>query len=275
MKNSMGRIVAKWVFLVFVSGIGAQAQVGDPATLIKEKLASEIKLTKVTSAHDDIVTAGDVVVLHKDGLVMCSSASNYPALNDYKDGNLKPNPKNRVTDAGKGTAETVFGKLNPFQHGSGKITDAVNNGCTERKFVSGEKFWVTDIGIEKNGILVSTFSDPYDNVRYFGQILFLLPKKGPVPPVDEFLKTVAEVMTVQPADDSGKGGETGQATQAQAQTQAPSVPPTAPMQPITPPPAPESDPMPTIPPPPPPADQPPPPPKTITDGQTIDQVGAI
>ena len=55
--------------------IGIQAQVGDPAELIKEKLVSRIKLTKATSSHDDIVTAGDVVVLHKDGLVMCGSDS--------------------------------------------------------------------------------------------------------------------------------------------------------------------------------------------------------
>jgi hypothetical protein len=47
--------------------LAAQAQVGDPGTLIKEKLVSQIKLTKAAAAHDDIVTAGDVVVLHKDG----------------------------------------------------------------------------------------------------------------------------------------------------------------------------------------------------------------
>ena len=60
--------------------IGMVAQAGDPATLIKEKLVSQIKLTKAAADHSDIVTAGDVVVLHKDGLMMCSSASSYACL---------------------------------------------------------------------------------------------------------------------------------------------------------------------------------------------------
>ncbi len=41
-----------------ILGVGSQAQAGDPAALIQEKLASQIKLTKATSSHDDIVTAG-------------------------------------------------------------------------------------------------------------------------------------------------------------------------------------------------------------------------
>jgi hypothetical protein len=48
--------------------IGMVAQAGDPATLIKEKLVSQIKLTKAAADHSDIVTAGDVVVLHKDAV---------------------------------------------------------------------------------------------------------------------------------------------------------------------------------------------------------------
>ena len=60
-----------------ILSIGANGQAGDPATLIQEKLVTQIKLTKATADHSDIVTAGDVLVLHKDGLMMCSSASSY------------------------------------------------------------------------------------------------------------------------------------------------------------------------------------------------------
>jgi hypothetical protein len=50
--------------------------------------------------------------------------------------------------------------LSRFGLGSGaSVTDAANNGCTSRKFVAGEKFWITGIVAQKDGILVSTFSD--------------------------------------------------------------------------------------------------------------------
>jgi hypothetical protein len=234
--------------------LAAQAQVGDPGTLIKEKLVSQIKLTKAASAHDDIVTAGDVVLLHKDGLMMCSSASSYAFSNTYSNGVLSANLNNRAKDAAK---SFIKGKL-PFG-GGGSVKDAANNGCTSRKFVAGEKFWVTDIALQKDGILVSTFSDPYNDVRYFGEIKFPFPK-GSVPPVDDFVKTVSEVITVQPPDDKDKGDKNDQASGQAPAAAAPAAPA-----------APSAATTAAIPPPPPPADAPPP---TIAVGQTKDQVVA-
>ena len=245
-----------FVLIAASFALAAQAQVGDPGTLIKEKLVSQIKLTKAAAAHDDIVTAGDVVVLHKDGLMMCSSASSYAFSNTYSNGVLAANLNNRAKDAAKNFFK---GKL-PFGGGGG-VTDAANNGCASRKFVAGEKFWVTDVALQKDGILVSTFSDPYNDTRYFGEIKFLFPKGAPVPPVDAFVKTVSEVLTVQPPDDkdSGKGDKNDQAS-----GQAPAAPAAAPAEPA-------AAPMQAIAPPPPPADTPPP---TIAIGQTKDQVVA-
>jgi len=234
--------------------LAAQAQVGDPGTLIKEKLVSQIKLTKAASAHDDIVTAGDIVLLHKDGLMMCSSASSYAFSNTYSNGVLSANLNNRAKDAAK---SFIKGKL-PFG-GGGSVKDAANNGCTSRKFVAGEKFWVTDIALQKDGILVSTFSDPYNDVRYFGEIKFPFPK-GSVPPVDDFVKTVSEVITVQPPDDKDKGDKNDQASGQAPAAAAPAAPA-----------APSAATTAAIPPPPPPADAPPP---TIAVGQTKDQVVA-
>jgi len=252
--TQMSKLSAFGVVLMAVSFAPAiQAQVGDPGTLIKEKLVSQIKLTKAAAAHDDIVTAGDVVVLHKDGLMMCSSASSYAFSNTYSNGVLAANYNNRAKDAAKNFFK---GKL-PFGGGGG-VTDAANNGCASRKFVAGEKFWVTDVTLQKDGILVSTFSDPYNDTRYFGEIKFPFPK-GSVPPVDAFVKTVSEVITVQPPDDKDKGDKNDQAAgQAPAAAQtAPADPAPAPMQAIAPPP--------------PPADTPPP---SIAIGQTKDQVVA-
>jgi hypothetical protein len=234
--------------------LAAQAQVGDPGTLIKEKLVSQIKLTKAAAAHDDIVTAGDVVVLHKDGLMMCSSASSYAFSNTYSNGVLASNLNNRAKDA----AKSFFKGKMPFG-GGGSATDAANNGCAARKFVSGEKFWVTDVVLVKDGIIVDTFSDPYNDLHYFGEIKFPFPKGAPVPPVDSFVKTVSEVITVQPPDDKDKGSKDDQAAgPAAAQPAAAAA-------------AAPAAPMAAIPPPPPPADAPPP---TIAIGQTKDQVVA-
>ena len=72
-----------------------------PGTMIQEKLVSQIKVTKAAADHSDIVTAGDVVVLHKDGLMMCSSASSYAFSNTYSNGVLAANYNNRAKDAAK------------------------------------------------------------------------------------------------------------------------------------------------------------------------------
>ena len=169
---------------------GMTAQTGDPATLIQEKLVSQIKVTKAAADHSDIVTAGDVVLLHKDGLMMCSAASSYAFSNTYSNGVLAANYNNRAKDA----AKSFFKGRLPFG-GGGSVTDAANNGCASRKFVAGEKFWITGVAVQKDGILVSTFSDPYadpsgNQVRYYGEVKFPFPK-GNVPPVDDFVKTVA------------------------------------------------------------------------------------
>jgi len=234
--------------------LGMAAQAGDPATQIQAKLVSQLKLTKATADRSDIVTAGDVVVLQKDGLMMCSTASSYAFSNTYNNGVLTANYNNRAKDATKSYAK-AFG-LSRFGLGSGaSVTDAANNGCTSRKFVAGEKFWITGIVAQKDGILVSTFSDPFGDDRYYGEIKFPF-AKGTVPPVDDFVKTFAEVITVQPVDDSGSQGDQGGQP---AQEAAPAAAPAAPA------------PMAAIAPPPPPADAPPP---TIALGQTKSQVTA-
>ena len=235
----LGFVAAAAIF-----SLGIEAQAGDPGTLIQEKLVSQIKLTKPTADRTDIVTAGDVVVLHKDGLMMCSSDSSYAFSNSYSSGALTANYNNRAKDAAK---SFLKGRL-PFG-GGGSATDAANNGCASRKFVAGEKFWVTGIILQKDGILVDTFSDPYNNVRFYGEIKFVFPR-GSAPPADDFVKTVSEVLTVQPADDSDKGSQGDQGEQPASAAPAP---------------------MQAIAPPPPPADAPPP---TIAIGQTKDQVAA-
>jgi hypothetical protein len=242
--------------------IGMEAQGGDSGAAIQAKLVSQIKLTKPTADHTDIVTAGDVVLLRKDGLMMCSSASSYAFSNTYSNGALTANYNNRAKSAAKSWA---MGKIPVFGSG-GSATDAAKNGCASRKFVAGEKFWVTGVTPQKDGVVVSVFSDPYqdpsnpsgDKVHFYGEIKFAFAKDS-TPSPDDFVKTISELMTVAPADDADKGGQGDQNIQP-AQTVA-----------AAPAPAPAQTPMAAIAPPPPPTDVPPP---TIAIGQTKDQVTA-
>jgi len=125
----------------------------------------------------------------------------------------------------------------------------------QRKFVAGEKFWVTGIDVQDDGVVFQVYSDPYPDVRYWGRLKFSYSKKS-IPSADALLKTIAEVLTVQPNDNASENASqqlTPEQTAEPAQEQA--------LAPIALPP--------------PPAATPPPPPKTISLGQTRDEVVAI
>jgi hypothetical protein len=217
---------------------------------VQKKLNAEFALTKITADRSDIVSAGAVLVLHKDGLVMYSTPTDTPPLNTYKDG--------RVQQSAAGNYFRGLGK--GLMHG-GNATDLAN--VPQRKFVAGEKFWVTGINIQQDGVVFNVYSDPFNDVRYYGQLKFPFPKNS-IPPADGMAKTVEEVITVQPSDDDKAGGDQKDAAPAQS----------AAAQPATAAPAEPAAPMAPIAPPPPPTDQPPAAPKTISVGQTKDVVVA-
>jgi hypothetical protein len=209
----------------------ANAQNGHQKALLQEKLNSQFKLTKTTADRNDIVAAGSVLVLHKDGLLMCSIDTKAPPTSTYKNGKVSMG----------------FGGTLAWGMAIGGSTDSI----PQRKFVAGEKFWVTGFTVGDNSVNFQFISDPFNDVRYYGDLKFPFPKGG-VPPADEMLKTVAEVVTVQ-ADEN-----------ADQNAAKPAPAPTPVTQALTP-----------IPPPPPPADAPPPQPKTISMGQTPEVVTAI
>jgi hypothetical protein len=127
-----------------------------------------------------------------------------------------------------------------------------NPNTLQRQFVPGEKFWVTGIQVLKDGIVFALYSDPYNNLRYYGDLKIVFPNKKEAPPVDAAMQMVAEVLSNASAEDqSSQGGQAGP---------APAVAPAPPAAPA---------PLPVIAPPPAPADAPPP---TIELGQSKDQV---
>jgi hypothetical protein len=175
-----------------------------------------------------------MLVLHKDGLLLCSVEAKAPLTNTYKNGNIS---------YGFG-AKLAWGAALGKAH-----EEKLPANIPKRKFSAGEKIWITSYSALNDGVLLQLYSDPYNDIRYYGQLNFPF-SKGAIPSTDDLLKTIAEVVTVEPADNSSGGRSPSQATVPGARTPAPIAPPPAP------------------------PDTPPPPPKTIALGQTKDQVVA-
>src|ERR1017187_5862034 len=111
-------------------------------------------MTKVTADKSDIVTPGSVLVRQKDGLLMYSIDTKVQPTSTYKNGKIS---------MGFGTALGTSILLGQMQPG------ANTSNVPQRKFVAGEKFWVTAFDIQEGNVVLQFYSDPYENVRYQGQ----------------------------------------------------------------------------------------------------------
>jgi len=218
--------------------------------VLEQKLEAQYTPTKTTADRSDIVTAGAVLVLQKDGLLMDTVTSSAPLSNTYKNGKISHGMGDFVTCA-------WCRKINP----------TAPPNVDSRTFVSGEKFWVTKIEMHDVGADFWLYSDPISDVRYYSTLKFPYPK-GPSPDTDKMLSQVAEVLKV---DDSG--GDSKEQAAAPVSGGKPAAPAPAPAAAATAP-TPTSA-MAPIAPPPPPSDAPPAQPKTVSKGQTKEQVVAI
>jgi hypothetical protein len=233
------RLILPALLAIASSAPAMFAQGGNTAE-IQQKLTSEFSLTKTTDDRSDIVNAGAVLVLHKDGLLMYSSPTATPPMNTYRDG--------RIQQSVAGNYFRGLGGM--MRHGGGDTSELQN--IPQRKFVAGEKFWITGINIQQDGVVLTVYSDPFNDVRYYGQLKFPFPKNSP-PPTDAMLRTVEEVISVAPSEDANNKGGGSDAAPPQSGPAPASAPAPA---------------MAPIPPPPPPSDQPPAQPKTIALGQS-------
>ncbi len=256
------RAVYPTVLLLVCVWVGsAQEQTADA---IQKKLEGVYQLTKTTADKSDIVTAGSVVVLQKDNVLMLEATSTNPCRNTYRDGKITQNAACRTNEKLK-----KFSRWTSHIPGAGSVPDTP----TSRTFVAGEKFWVTKIEVKEAGkdpgIILDFFTDAINDTRYGTSLL--IPFGAVTPSPDEALKAVAEIITVAPSDDKSaddKGGDNSKGAPQGGQQDA-----AAPSQPAS---APAAAPAPADAPPPPIEAPPPPPPDpvSIAAGQTIDQVTA-
>jgi hypothetical protein len=263
----MSRVTVLGYVLAVTLGASFPVTAQDTAS-IQKKLVEDYPLTQPTAAFDDIVTAGAVVVLEKGPLMMVAvSSSVNPYASTYKNGKLQSS----------GAKAKAFGDKLSHIPGFGSIPGASQaaNAPSTRTFVTGEKMWVTKIDTRADAVVVDLFTDAYSDVRYKTTVTFPYPTKGTIPSVDDVEKLVGEVFKVQPAEDAKDAKDNGQQGGAAEAQGGPAkggpgqggaangaAAPAATQQQAA-----EAPPPPIAPPPPPPAD-----PKTVSVGQTPDQV---
>ncbi len=249
----MRRMLLATALVPFLAGMSMQLNAQDKAA-IEKKLTSQYALTHTTADRTDIVTAGAILVLQKDNLMMVDVTSANVYQNTYKEGKITQNALGRFTRG--------LGRLPGAQQAA---------GAPERTYVAGEKMWLTKIDVKDDGVVLELYTDAINDIRYRAGLKFPF-AKGKTPGPDQVAREVAEVFTVQPADNTTDNSQQQQAPAAPARQAAP--PPQQPLAPVPPPPPPPDEKLAPIAPPPPPADETAGPPKTISLGQSKDEVTA-
>jgi hypothetical protein len=177
--------------LLSPSLFGNQAQ--GPTDRLIDQLQKQYPLTKLTADKTGVVTAGAVLELKKDGLVMAPSTSADVAGNSYKAGRITQGAAGKLNKATRVIKD--WGIL-----GTGSAT-AVPTIAT-RTFVTGEKLNVTNIEYRNGAVVFELYSaDAYANTYYKTSLTFPA-GKGAAPTAVEVLAATSEVFSVTPPDDS-------------------------------------------------------------------------
>lgn len=179
--------------------LGISPRSAGQAAGLQQKLEAQYALTKTTDDKTDIVTAGAILILQKDKLLMYSTTTQAPPQNTYKDGKL---------------SSGAFGMHEKMQGFGSMIGHPPPKTVQTRYFVTGEKFWVTRIDVLGDGVTFTLFTDAIQDVRYYSTLKFVYPH-GATPTPDQVLSTVAEVLKVQP-DDSAQSDNKGDQQQGAA-----------------------------------------------------------
>src|SRR5579862_7091774 len=196
------------VVAILFSCLGARPCQADQAVGLQKALESKYAITKTTADKTDIVTAGSVLILEKDRLLMYATTTGAPPQNTYKDGKLS---------AGAFAAHEKAQSFGTF------ISHPPPKSVTTRYYVTGEKFWVTRIDTLADGVVFTLFTDAVSDIRYYCTLKFVYPH-GATPGDDQMLNMVGEVLKVQqddsaPADNKGQQAAAGGQDQDQGQQQ--------------------------------------------------------
>jgi hypothetical protein len=181
----------------------------DGKEALEQKLKEQYTLTKLTADGTGVVTAGAVITLKKDGLILTPSTGTDVSGNSYKDGRITQSTVGKVNEKAKKIGG-IFHKIPGMS-----APDAPTNAT--RTFVAGEKLNVTKIEAKDGAVVFEVYSaQAYSDVYYRGMLSFPV-EKGTVPAPDVMLATAGQVFKVDPPEDSKDTKEASQPAAGAAQ----------------------------------------------------------
>jgi hypothetical protein len=171
-----------WLFVaigmaVFIFPASGQ----DLTNEIRRKLNEQFVLTKMsTSGNVTNIAVGSVLVLHKEGLLMCSSNAVALPTTIYKDGAFS-------LDVGDSRDAKTVAALAQWGTPCGNVA--------QRKVRAGLTLWILELSVDEDFVMMKLhIQPPYD---LYGLLKFPYIKGG-ASTADDVVKTIAEVVTLQP-----------------------------------------------------------------------------
>jgi hypothetical protein len=204
-----------------VAATAALAQGTVQVDAIQKQLLQYYQTAKATADGTDLVTAGSVLVLQKDHLLMDKVDQPFPSVNTYTKGAIS-----NAGDALKGLR--VLNAFVSHLPGAGQAASASDSAASTtganatREFVAGEKFFVTKIDTRSDSVTLYFISDPIKDVRYHAMLKFPF-AKGTAPSPDDVAGLVSEVVKV---DDTSQDQQSAANQNGQQGAAAPAEPKT-------------------------------------------------
>lgn len=216
------KIAATILLLALVLKVAdAEAQSAVPVDAIQKQLLQYYQTAKATADGTDLVTAGSVLVLQKDHLLMDKVDQPIPSMNTYQKGAIS-------NAAGAIKGMKAFGALFKYVPGVGGAAAASDSAATTagadsiREFVAGEKFFVTKIDTRPDGVTLYFISDPIKDVRYHASLRFPF-TRGSSPSPDDVAALVSEVIKVDESSQDQNASNQGAPAAAPAPTETKTI----------------------------------------------------
>lgn len=208
--DSFGKFAVPISIAMCLAATAGHSQNAVPIGAIETQLTQLYQTAKPTADGTDLVTAGSVLVLQKDHLVMSAVDQPIPTANAYKNGAITNSGL-----AGAAKMAKLFGHFGSFIPGVGAAAQASSTAGDEagagksREFVAGEKFFVTKIDTQTDGVMFALLSDPIKDVRYRATLKFPF-ARGTTPSPDDVAGMVAEVVKIDAPDNAQDQNASGQ-----------------------------------------------------------------
>jgi hypothetical protein len=200
------RKIICWIAALLIGGSSFAAYGQEVNVALQQKLNSQFTLTQVTKTTGELGATGTGVVLQKVNLVMYSIASPLPPANTYKNGKISQGAGGFGRDLLITTANMGGGTSDDYPH---------------KTFSVGDKFWVILLKVEKTDVVFRLLSDPYDGLRYYGELKIQFDKAITT---DQAIAKISEVLTVDgapPPTTTASASASGPNSSASAPTPSP------------------------------------------------------